>query len=524
MTLNIIDADQRESLPSSPIPAQVTPEQDRLLETKMIERSKNVPQHGSESVSTFGARRIIKDEFYLTWHTVENNLKLQRIGEVPDIHFQLGNEDSVTDEHKIGLPGIRCIALLVSARAAFKGLTDGPAISSAIEEGKNFLAELLSTLKRAANGEGGTNMVVDAQDLVSTNSDWAGLEPLQVYSEHQNTILDVVLKRELTQSAGRFPVEAMSDASEKSQIGAIVSRALDRLKQVCGKDSTELREQMRNWEQWVDHIGQATLLDVQIMGDIYRKILIPSETLLKLTNKIPAIRQKAKEWIQQHGGFLHEPSEAELGCMIKQGKTFLIYEKIHDTGSAFGYYSVVSKPEHVRDLLAEMCGYEKGKLYVPGVQGNLPKVTKINDFSKIQNPWNLQWLKQKDAADLLNTSDELAVSIEVVIGPLGNGESQRNAGAATALKYKAYKDALEQGKNSIILRYFEILEVNGQSVDNVVNVPSRRFIEALGGRLIGAAEEDFTRSDGVILKVLWYYWLSDIRESIQVIDGNLAKA
>ena len=452
------------------------------------------------------ARRRLSDQIFSTFDAVRKHLS--DIGAAEREIFiptdsDVDRKPSETDVHHEISSGI-AISLLASSRIALNWLSYEPKpVEAAITEANKLQAEIDTQDKR--------NLQID--DLFTRNNLWGGLAPLSAEPDLLE-LLKEPLPKHVLKSRQRTAVEALPDADEHIQIAAIVRQALVRLKALCGPDSQILRFQIRDWERWMPHVRTASLDDVAGMKSVYDNVLIPDRTLLQLISTYPDVAKDAKKLICKRGGFLHLPNQKELEWMVDEGVTAVLEnsQKANDeeNNRLLGYYSVVANTKEVKKILSQFCGYEDGVLYHAK---NLPK--------KTQGGQPIQWLKKADAIDLLNAVEKAACTIELAVLPASGNINLPNWGAAAALKHAVHKRiANETGKVMVFTRYFEILEVNGQRVKHVENLPSHRFIEELGGRMIGTVEESFTRENVGQIRVLWYNWVSDLTETIESIEGK----
>lgn len=452
------------------------------------------------------ARRIVSDETLRTFEYVRTLLR--EIGWDTELTIPTNIAAGENErEDDLAVPVADAVALLATARVA---LDWDRSKKTPFEAGATKAISILTSLSKVPPPPF-AHLRLNANDLYKADPIWGGLVPLSAYPPSLGNPWDKPLPPHALESRQKSTAEALLDQPEYKQIAAIVHTMLLRIQDLCGEDSERMRLEMRDWRRWETNIVEATHEDVPLMRTVYQKIMIPDRKLLRLTTNISGPRKKAKDEIQRGGGFLHDCSDADLEFMIGKGETRVVRADPDNPQSVFGYYSVVSQRDHVDHLLGEMCGYEPGTVYTPET---LPQ--------RSRSGWKLQWPKPKDAADLLNAPEELSVSIEVAVGRLDESSHPYQAGVATALKHAVYESVLRQGRSLVLLRFFEILEVNGVRVDSVINVPSRQFIQALGGRPIGFAEETFDRN-GIRITVLWNYWLSDLRESLDIIDQKSQK-
>ncbi|MBI5155691.1 hypothetical protein HZA45_00295 [Candidatus Peregrinibacteria bacterium] len=300
-----------------------------------------------------------------------------------------------------------------------------------------------------------------------------------------------------------FLVKAKVDPLEQTyEIAAGIFRRIDK---VCSSEHGEILRAMSGWGRWEDDVQQGTIEQKSMFNDIYMAVRIKPQLLRKAASGSGPVKERAIGLIELEGGFLHAPDNAAFEAMIKEGVTVFIPD--------VAYYSVITDYKSIKQLLTDYCGFDPNKEYAT-----------IDDLPQVSGKQlSLGWVNKRYALAMFQDPDAVAFSVEVAVKKTtpehGSGHSRRDAGIASALKYAAYS-AVPQPL--ILTRHFEILEVNDISLPSAVNYGSAYFIQALGGKHIGATEETFIvnpgESDPVKVKVLWHFCLAERATSLMRLE------
>lgn len=451
------------------------------------------------------ARMRISDAIFGTYAQILNHL--QSLGFLDEIRipadFNRDDDAEKVDDH-FGLPSPLALALLSTAQVVLRWDTsEAQPVETGIAHADILQRDLQTTISQVGSDP-------TLEQLFAHNPIWGGLSPLSRISAEMITILEQPLGEHILQSTRRSAIEVSpSNTPEHIHLANIIRFIIDRLEELLGEQATKLREEMRNWRRWEPFLVVPQHTDAQALEAIYRNVMIPPDILLKLTDAEERNRKDAKKWITQHGGFLHEPAYHDFYFMIERGESRML-KKPNDTHEPpMGYYSVITDETDVGKLLTLMCGYEEGVTYT---KEDLPQTS--------LSGWRLNWLKPSEAAIFLNSVDQVAITMELAVSLVDSAKDV--FGRGTALKHAVHSAVRDSsGKKLVFTRYFEIVEINGQPVSGgMMNIPSRTFINETGTNLLATAEETFTRSDVGTVKVLWYYCVSDIQETIESIESK----
>ncbi len=448
----------------------------------------------------------LTDDIFRTVRDVRNSIsKVKGVDHGILIPLEKGIEDE-GEMDQLGVPRSLLVALMATARVALRWpKTEGDPVASGVEFANDLLADIPQT-------------DVTLQKLQEKNTLFEGLDPLRAdhgLIELLETSLDSLPNEAPSpdQPKKHFYVEQYTNSPEAVHIGAIIRAILARTRDLHGlfgsTSSTNtplVKAELREWRRWIHCVKPPNELDAQGMQAIYEKVMVPRGDLLALGG-MPSAADLAKVKIQNAGGFLHAPSMEEIAIMFQPGyHTFAV--KTEDN-KPLGYTSVLTDTATVKRKLADMCGYD------PSVTYRATNVPKKNARGQ-----KVEWLKRTLAADVLNSADYIAESIEVAVLPNSTEKQLRTTGMATALKFQAYSAALEAQKSNVLVRHFEIIGVNGKRVPGgVMNAASRTFIFALGGDELGTYQETFSPMPGLNLEVLWHMWICDLKEAVDKIQN-----
>ena len=403
----------------------------------------------------------------------------------------------------LGVPRSLLVALISSARVALRWeKTQVDPVGAGI----GFAEKMLQKMPDDA---------ISLEELQASDQIFEGLEPVrskQSLLESLESALESipVEPQAPDQQRERFYIEKCSGSTESTHIAAIIRAMLNRtmdLYTVYGMNSVDgPKAELAAWTKWKEKVIAPSQSDAQSMFKIYREVMVPTGDLLALS-AIASASRSAADKIAKCGGFLHPPKLRDIQSMLRSGcKTFVVRG---DSG-LLGYTSVLTETDLVKTTLQDMFGYNP-RATTAYTKGTLPK--KNISGNKVE------WLGKQFAVDVLNSADYLATSIEVAVLPNKSEQQRRTTGIATALKYRAYQEALKEGKTSVLVRFFEIIEVNGKPMNSIVeNNVSKHFILSLGGQPVGSYEDIFDADSGVKMKVKWHVWVCDLKKAVETIE------
>lgn len=399
------------------------------------------------------------------------------------------------------IPKSVAIELTVASRIA----RDWDQVSADLEGGISVTLESVIKQVRGASS---------LNELLATRGEWGPV--LQVLMNDQRSggqaihqLQQYGVPESLQQSGGTFFVDSYPGQDPISVHRDIAAGIVDTLREATSSERAKIIEQMRGWQQWITRTRPAEAARIPQMVDVYRSVMIPATTLRETVSDFPGIKDRAIEKVRWNGGFLAEPSEADLRLMIEHGCAQVLLDQ--QGKDLIGYYGVLTDPAAVRDHLKSY-GWDESKM---GHYKNK------SDLTSGKGRKSYKWTSnQQLVMEMFNDPDSVAVSVEVAVDETKSGSvSSRRSGAATALKRAVYQQALKQGKKLVLVRYFDIQSINGKRLSGAKNSASGIFTELLGGMDIGYYREKVTR-DGVDMDVDWQLSLADIAQSLKVIESG----
>jgi hypothetical protein len=198
-------------------------------------------------------------------------------------------------------------------------------------------------------------------DLLNSNPHWGPV--LQVLLEDDRTGREAIaqldqfgIPQSLISSKGNFAVDAYPGQDDMSQHRDIARGILDSLREATGSERQKILDQMQKWAQWITRTRPAEVAHIQQMKDVYRSVMIPTGVLRDTASSLPGIRERAVEQVRWNGGFLAEPSEADLQEMIEKGCAQVLFDK--EGKNVIGYYGVLTDTDAVKKHLEENYGWE----------------------------------------------------------------------------------------------------------------------------------------------------------------------
>lgn len=417
-----------------------------------------------------------------------------------------------TERAEVAVPLTAAVSVSVTAQQMLDGFDE-----SSIEQA--LVQKLPTTLQsaRVAFGQeqaSGSNPVAD---LAQSGPIWKGT--LRSLATHYDATADRQLRAgvdpELRNSTGGFLVDMAPESGRADRIQSIVAGLLLRMQQVCGRP--ELEELMANWRKWLPKVEGLTVADIAGVRSVYEDgVKIPTRQLLDLVSDVPEVRSAALKEVEEGGGFLRDFDSDAIREVLENG----VGDVLRRDGRIMGYYGVITDARRVLEHMKREYGFEWGITYT---LENLPTHV-VRDGRQFA----LAWTNRHLGLQMFQNLHRLALSVEIAVANDSGDQSRglaptRQSGVATALKFRTYS-RIPREKPLIFIKHFEITGVDGRPVPSAVNRGSRRFIETLGGRLVGTVEDGFTRTDpdtGRIIPVelLWHLYLASVKESLAVMEG-----
>ncbi|MFH0770254.1 MAG: hypothetical protein V1926_02650 [Candidatus Peregrinibacteria bacterium] len=422
------------------------------------------------------------------------------------------NGGDVNTPEIVEVPCDAALTVTAAAQQALNHLGD-QAIEQACDQ---VLPELLEQMRIASS-----NPHRRPQALVAQNPVWGG--SLRAFVSHWSEPVVSQFRNgfghHLRDSITEFSVDHAAGSSVADRANAITTAIFQRIRELCGLERQQLQEQMSQWPKWGQYVEQLSSSDLAGVQHVYEdpSVAIPTQRLLDLVADNLPVKQQAISEVENNGGFLREFDPGLIRETLEHG----VGAVLRWQGSIEGYYAVLTDQETVFQHMVRDFGFEWGHNYT---EDNLPTSVQGAD----QKPHALRWTNPHLALHVFQHLHRLCISVEIAVkaGQVRPG-GIRKSGAATALKQSVYS-RIPEGCPNILLRLFEITHVDEKPVPSAVNRGSRRFVETLGGRLIGVKEDTFSRRgpDGreIPIRVLWHLWLSSVSESLKWMNEHQTRA
>jgi len=247
----------------------------------------------------------------------------------------------------------------------------------------------------------------------------------------------------------------------------------------------------------------ATAEHARAIAGIYRSVLIDPQIFLDLAGNSSRRSSAARRFIDEHGGFLSPPDEADMQRCLQHGLVMVYLQH----GKVLGFNRYVTDPALVRQAFTDEFELNSGREYTDAAElvdwsGN----KKLNDYKARTN---VCWTDRKEAlvalramqAGLHNESNgRLAWAVDSAVHP----QSQHLGIGKTLIQNM--RRTVQPSIGFLAYRMFEIRKINEAEIA-ASNTPSERtFVDATSG-LFAWTQEEIRISKDVSLTVRWNHWL-----------------
>lgn len=247
----------------------------------------------------------------------------------------------------------------------------------------------------------------------------------------------------------------------------------------------------------------ATAEHARAIAGIYRSVLIGPQIFLDMASKSSRRSSAARQFIDEHGGFLSPPDEADMHRCLQHGlvMVYLRHGKVH------GFNRYVTDPELVRQAFTDEFELNPEREYAdPAELVDWSGNKKLNDY---KNRTRVHWTDRKEAlvalramqAGLHNQSNgRLAWAVDSAVHP-----QSQHLGIGKTLT-QSMRRTVQTSIGFLAYRMFEIRKINNVEIA-ASNTPSERtFVDSTSG-LFAWTEEEIRISKDVSLTVRWNHWL-----------------
>ena len=247
----------------------------------------------------------------------------------------------------------------------------------------------------------------------------------------------------------------------------------------------------------------ATSEHARAIAGIYRSVLIDPQIFLDLASNSPRRSSAARQFIDEHGGFLSRPDEADMQRCLQHGLVMVYLQH----GKVQGFNRYVTDPELVQQSFTEEFQLNPAKEYADSAElvdwaGN----KKLNNY---KNRTRVHWTDREEALVALKAmqaglQDEpngrLAWAVDSAVHP----QSQHLGIGKTLIK--SMRRTVQPSISFLAYRMFEIRKINKVEIA-ASNTPSEKtFVDSTSG-LFAWTQEEIRISKDVRLTVRWNHWL-----------------
>lgn len=313
---------------------------------------------------------------------------------------------------------------------------------------------------------------------------------------------------------GDFTVEAASD--DPGTCHNIAAGLLRRLRELSAEERAAIIKDAELWKVHAQKLALGRTSDIPSIKQTYKSLVIPDAELRSLVSTVPSIKEAAKASIERRGGFLHREHDPDDLDTMLQCVTIVYRDEAIEGSPTIAHIGMIDKDDAVKKRLHHLFGFDPNVNY----SDRLPNPNPLPTESALGK---IQWSNPSYARSMFMHPEHFACTIELAVNKdlVRQGVARRDAGIATALKYRAFNDVQ---KPMIVTMYFEIIEVDGQSVPSATNMNSKTLIETVTkGKEVGVLQEEFTveSPQGQIqLKVNWHIIIEQRDQAIREIEAR----
>jgi len=247
----------------------------------------------------------------------------------------------------------------------------------------------------------------------------------------------------------------------------------------------------------------ATVDHARDIAGIYRSVLIDPQIFLDLASESSRRSATARQFIDEHGGFLSPPDEAEMQKCLQHGLVMVYLQH----GKVLGFNRYVTDPELVQQAFDAEFELNPGRKYADTADlvdwsGN----RKLNDY---KTRTLVRWTDREEALVALRAAQaglhsestgRLAWAVDSAVCP-----RNQHLGIGRTLS-QSMRRSVQPFIGFLAYRMFEIRKIN-DVVIAARNTPSERVFVDSSSRLFAWTQEEITISNDVNLTVRWNHWL-----------------
>lgn len=250
-------------------------------------------------------------------------------------------------------------------------------------------------------------------------------------------------------------------------------------------------------------IVTATADHARDIAGIYRSVLIEPQVFLDLASKSSRRSDAARQFIDEHGGFLSPPDEADMQRCLQHGLVMVYLQH----GKVLGFNRYVTGPDLVRQSFTDEFELDTGREYTATAElvdwsGN----KKLNDY---KTRTHVRWTDRKAALVALRamqaglhdeSNGRLAWAVDSAVHP-----QSRHLGIGKTLS-QSMRQSVRPLIGFLAYRMFQIRKINDAEIA-ASNTPSERTFVDASSRFFAWTQEEIRISADVNLTVRWNHWL-----------------
>ena len=247
----------------------------------------------------------------------------------------------------------------------------------------------------------------------------------------------------------------------------------------------------------------ATAEHARSIADIYRSVLIEAQVLFDLVSFSAKRSSAARQEIENHGGFLSPPSDADMEMCLQHG---LVMVCLLD-GNVVGFNRYVTDPVTVRQALFSEFQLDTSEDY--SVQDGFSDWLGAENLSDYKVLTRIHWIDREQAAIAVRAAQagiqnkatgRLAWAIDSAVHP-----QNQHLGIGKALS-NCMRLAVRPAVSCLAYRMFEIRKINNNVV-GIHNDPSKKAFVGSNSKLFAYTEEEIDLGSGLKITARWNHWL-----------------
>lgn len=247
----------------------------------------------------------------------------------------------------------------------------------------------------------------------------------------------------------------------------------------------------------------ATAEHARSIAGIYRSVLIEAQVLLDLVSFSATRSSVARQKIENHGGFLSPPSDADMEMCLQHG---LVMVCLLD-GTVVGFNRYVTDPLTVRQALFSEFQLDAAEGYSD--QDSFSDWSGAAKLAENKVRTRIHWIDREQASIAVRAAQaglhnkvtgRLAWAIDSAVHP-----QSQHFGIGKALS-NCMRLAVRPAVSCLAYRMFEIRKINNDVV-GIDNDASKKTFVGSSSKLFAYTEEEIDLGNGLNITARWNHWL-----------------